>query len=107
MTIRGPLLLIILTLVSPCAEARWMRLRTPNFELYTDSTESRAREVLSELEQFRNVFETQSPRRNVSPLPVRVFLFHSEASFRPFQVRDSSSGYYRGGPDGDYIAMRA
>src|SRR4051812_17514242 len=107
MMIRGLLLLMILGLGSRSADARWMRLRSPNFELYTDSSDSRARQVLTELEQFRNVFVTQSPERNVSPLPVRVFLFQSEASFRPFQIRESSAGYYRSGPDGDYIAMRA
>ena len=45
-----------------------------DFELYTDAGERRGRDALSELEQFRHVFATQASGRNISPLPVRLFL---------------------------------
>ena len=39
---------------------------------YTDGREARAREIVTELEQFRSLFASQAAGRNVSPLPVRV-----------------------------------
>ncbi len=107
MKIRAVLLLLVLGVFSPGAEGRWLCLRSANFELYTDAGESRGREVVLELEQFRNVFATQALGRNISPLPVRVFVFQSEAGFRPFQTNSGSAGYYHRGPDSDYIVMRA
>ncbi len=100
------LLLALATSGWPAGE-RWLRLKSPNFDLYTDAGASRGKEVLSELEQLRNAFVTQAGGRNISPAPVRVFLFRSEASFRPFQVREASAGYFHHGAEGDYIAMRA
>ena len=62
------------------SEGRWLRLKTPNFELYTDAGESRGREVDLKLEQFRNVFAAQASDRNISPLSVREFVFQSDTS---------------------------
>lgn len=107
MKIRVLLLLLVLVVFCTGAEWRWLRLRSANFELYTDASEPRGREVVLELEQFRNVFAAQAAGRNISPMPVRVFVFKSEASFQPFQIKSASAGYYHSGADGDYIAMRA
>ena len=107
MNSRVLLLLLVLVGFCPAAGGRWLRLKSPNFDLYTDAGESRGREVVLELEQFRNVFARQASGRNISPMPVRVFVFQSDAGFRPFQVHETSAGYYHSGPDGDYIAMRA
>ncbi|MEO8126226.1 MAG: tetratricopeptide repeat protein [Bryobacteraceae bacterium] len=106
MKIRVMLLLIALV-AGLGANGRWVRLKSSNFELYTDAGESRGREVVLQLEQFRNVFAAQAADRNISPLPVRVFVFQSDAGFRPFRINEASSGYYHSGPDGDFIAMRA
>ena len=102
-------LLLLLTLLVPClgADGRWVRLKSPNFEIYTDAGEARGREVVVELEQFRNIFAVKASGRNISPLPVLVFVFQSDAGFRPFRINDTSAGYYHSGPDGDFIAMRA
>jgi Flp pilus assembly protein TadD len=107
MKIRVLLLLMVLPTSSLIAGEQWLHLKSPNFDVYTDAGASHGREVLSELEQLRNVFVTELPERNISPLPVRVFLFQSQASFRPFQINESSAGYYHSGPAGDYMALRA
>ena len=107
MKIRVLLLLLVLIVFCTGAEGRWLRLRSANFELYTDAGERRGREVVLELEQFRSVFGAQAYGRNISPLPVRVFVFQSDSSFRPFQMNPASAGFYHSGADGDYIAMRA
>lgn len=59
------------------------------------------------MEQIRHVFETRTKRQDLTPLPVRIFVFRSETEFRPFQVNENAAGYYQAGPDHDYIAMQA
>ena len=66
----------------------------------------RGREVLRRLEQIRHVFETRTKRSNLTPLPVRVFVFRGEADFHHYQVHPRSAGYYQPGTDRDYIAMQ-
>jgi len=59
------------------------------------------------MEQIRHVFETRTQRQNLTPLPIRIFVFKSPADFRPFQVNENAVGYYQAGAEHDYIAMLA
>jgi Flp pilus assembly protein TadD len=99
--------LFILAAFTMSAEDRWVRLVSQNFELYTDAGAVTGRETLRRFEQIRHVFETRTQRKNLSPLPVRIFVFKSEADFRPYQVREYAAGYYQAGHERDYIAMHA
>ena len=65
------------------------------------------REVLRRFEQIRHVFESRTGRGSLTPLPVRVFVFRSEAEFQPYQVNRNAAGYYQSGHARDYIAMQA
>src|SRR5262245_6931865 len=90
-----------------CASASWVRLESPQFELYSSAGAGSGRQALRRLEQIRSVFEARTQQKKLTPLPVRVFLFKSESEFRPFQVNENAAGYYSPGPDRDYIAMQA
>src|SRR5687768_10924274 len=75
-----------LLLIACCAApaATWVRYTSPNFELYTDTREATARDVLGRLELIRHIFlDTAGPAG--APLPVRVFVFASPRDFRPFR----------------------
>ena len=89
------------------AEDRWLRLDSPHFEVLTNSGAGTGREVLRRLEQIRHVFEARTGRGSLMPLPVRVFVFRSEAEFQPYQVNRNAAGYYQSGHARDYIAMQA
>lgn len=88
------------------AEDRWLRLKSEHFEVLTDAGTGPGREVLRRMEQIRHVFETRTKRVNLTPLPVRVFVFRGESDFRPYQVHPDAAGYYQPGSDRDYIAMQ-
>ncbi len=98
------ILLSVITL--PAAEPKWVKLRSPNFELLSNAGAGSGREVLRRMEQIRHVFETRTRRQNLTPLPVRIFVFRSEIDFRPYQVNESAAGYYQAGDERDYIAMQ-
>lgn len=84
-----------------------MRLESAHFELYSSAGAGSGRQALRRLEQIRNVFESRTQQKNLTPLPVRVFLFRSQSEFKQFQVNENAAGYYTPGPDRDYIAMQA
>ena len=95
-------LLLIVCRAVPAAT--WVRYTSPNFELYTDTREATARDVLGRLELIRHVFlDTAGPAG--APLPVRVFVFASPRDFRPFRPTEVTRGFYQSGPERDYIAM--
>src|SRR4030088_1630028 len=102
-------LLVMATMLSSVlsGEDKWLRLQSRNFELYTDAGPSIGRDALRRFEQIRHVFEKRTQSANLSPLPVRIFVFKSEPDFRPYQVHESAAGYYQGGQERDYIAMQA
>lgn len=95
-----------LLLFTLAGQAAWQRLQSGNFELYTSAGAGSGREVLQRLEQIRHVFETRTQQKNLTPLPVRVYVFRSDAEFRRFQVKENAAGYYQSAPDSDYIAMQ-
>jgi Flp pilus assembly protein TadD len=99
--------LFLAVLLCPAADSSWLRLESPHFELVTSAGAGSGREALRRLEQIRNVFESRTQQKNLTPLPVRIFLFRSESEFRPYQVNENAAGYYSPGPDRDYIAMQA
>ena len=51
------------------AEDRWIRLKSPHFEVLTNAGASTGRDVLRRFEQIRHVFESRTGRGNLTPLP--------------------------------------
>ena len=86
------------------ARAGWLRLESPPFEIYTDAGEPAGRRVLQGFEQIRAVFSGLGMAGRET-LPVRVYVFATEAEFRPYRPNPSALGFYQNGPERDYIAM--
>jgi Flp pilus assembly protein TadD len=99
--------LALLSSLGLMAEDRWLRFSSEHFEVFSDAGAGTGREVLRRFEQIRHVFEAQTGRGNLTPLPVRVFVFRSGSEFQPYNVRPDAAGYYQSGFDRDYIAMKA
>ncbi len=88
------------------AAPEWRRIASPRFELLTDASERAGRDAIERFEQVRHVFATLSGVGS-PPLPIRVYLFTSEAEFRRYRPSANVRGFYQSGPDRDYIAMAA
>ncbi len=98
-------LLLFLSLQVSAAE-KWIRVTTPNFELYTPVSVKAAKEKILYFEQVRE-FLNKSTGGNVqdSRIPVRIILFKTEAQYSPYRFNEFASAYYSSGLDRDYIAI--
>lgn len=104
-TLRRLRMLVIIASAAPAAQAAdWQRLASPHFEMITDAEARDAAKVLDRLEAVRHVF-LESIGGKAPAVPVRVFLFASERTFRKFEPRRAVRGFHQGGPDRDYIVL--
>ncbi|HEV2708025.1 MAG TPA: DUF1570 domain-containing protein [Pyrinomonadaceae bacterium] len=90
---------------------RWTSVRSKNFRLVGNASESEIKEVGARLEQFREVFTRLLPGEHFdSRVPVTVVVFASEESYRPFkplylEQPGDVSGYFKSGQHADYITL--
>jgi tetratricopeptide (TPR) repeat protein len=93
------------------AADKWLSIRSKNFLLVGDASESSMRRVGRNLEEFRAGFALMFPAIDKqSPPPITVFVFKDDASFRPFkplyQGRPANvAGYFQPGEDVNFIAL--
>ncbi len=103
---RWPAGLFILMAVLPMAQgADWIRVSTPNFDLYTTCSEASGRRTLEIFEQARAFFlKAQTP---VGGHSARVTLvgFNGPAEYNPYKARELSLAYFMSGALGEYIVM--
>ena len=86
--------------------AEWLKLTSPNFEMFTTANERKGREAILYFEQVRDLFLRIRPGSLVKPLPVRLIAFQNEKEFRRFRFNEFSVAYYLGGDTRDYIVMQ-
>src|SRR5450759_3756563 len=99
---------LILFSAAANAEEKWLRLWTRNFEILTDAGAGKGREVLHRFEEMRQVLIATTHAHEWAGQPVRIFVFRGENEFAVYKDprRRSMAGFYRSGPDRDYIAMK-
>jgi tetratricopeptide (TPR) repeat protein len=83
----------------------WIRLTTPDFELYTTAGEKAGREAMQHFEEVRGFFLKASPIRSTSDFPVRIFLFRSLEEYRPYGMNEISSALFASDAMRDYILV--
>jgi len=93
------------------AADKWLRIRSKNFLLVGNASESSIRRVGRTLEEFRAGVALIFPAiaQQTSP-PIMVLVFKDDASFRPFkplyQGKPANvAGYFQSGLDVDFIAL--
>ena len=85
--------------------SEWLKLTSPNFELFTTTGEKKGREAILYFEQVRDLFVRIRPGSLVNPLPVRLIAFRNEKEYKRFRINEFASAYYIGGDTRDYIVM--
>ncbi len=100
--------IILLTFLhSPGTAAdQWIKLSTPNFELYTTAGEKKGREAILYFEQVRSFFLQASASKRVSEFPVRIVAFRGEKQYHPYRLNDFAIAYFTRGRSRDYIVMQ-
>jgi len=92
-------------LPSSAAQDQWIHLTTPHFELYTTSSEKRAREVILYFEEVRSFFVQASPVRGVTEFPVRIVAFKNARQYEPYRINAFAAAFYTKGRYRDYIVL--
>jgi len=109
MSSRSFLFAIILAafLIRPARAAeQWVKLTTPNFELYTTAGEKKGREAILYFEQVRSFFLEASASKRASEFPVRIVAFRGEKQYQPYRLNDFATAYFTRGRNRDYIVMQ-
>ena len=86
---------------------RWLKIQSPNFELFTTAGERNGREVARHFEQVRAFFREAMGLGLKSGPPVRIVLFRSDKEFAPYAPNDFAMAFYLGAEDRDYIVMKS
>jgi len=102
---RRALAILLLTVVPAMAADRWMRLTTPEFDLYTTSGQKRAADTARLFEEVREFFLKASPLRSRGDAPLRIFLFDDAVEYRMFRPNGYAAAYYVATPASDYIVI--
>src|SRR5271165_1776760 len=92
---------------APAPDPVWRLTRSEHFEVYSQTSDQRARAILMWFEQLRAFFEQPGWNANASPPSsrVRVILFASEQEYQPYRVRATADAYFAGNRNQDYIVM--
>jgi Flp pilus assembly protein TadD len=90
---------------STALAAGWIKLTSPNFELFTTANEKKGREAILYFEQVRDLFLRIRAGSLANPLPVRLIAFQSEKEYKRFRINEFAGAYYMGGDTRDYIVM--
>jgi tetratricopeptide (TPR) repeat protein len=109
MDIRRQLILFFFMLIAirPARSAEsWIKVTTPNFEMYTTNDEKDAARALQVFEQVRYFFMESSPSKPVSASPVRIVAFRSEREYAPYRLNAGAFAYYVRSHNRDYIVMQ-
>lgn len=70
----------------PSKKDVWIRLNTAHYTIYTNGSESKAKDIGLEFERLRAVLARLKPSLRVNaPLPLTVFVFKNDATFDPYK----------------------
>lgn len=85
---------------------QWLKITSPNFELFTTAGSRKGREAVLYFEQVRELFDKIAKAKPGPRTPLRIVAFQSETEFNPYRANESAEAYYVGGPGRDYIVMK-
>src|SRR4051812_31334897 len=85
-------------------EDAWIRMASPNFEMYSSAGERPTREALAYFEQVRGFF-LQALGRDTTPERVFIVAFGSKKQYEPFRLNEFATAYYHSSADRDYIVL--
>jgi tetratricopeptide (TPR) repeat protein len=97
--------ILFLTVIPALAADRWVRMTTPDFELYTTASDKQGRETIRHFEQVREFFLRASPVRSLGDSPLRIFQFDTDSQYKPFRPTESAVAYFVATPAREYIVM--
>ena len=88
------------------AQAQWISLTTPHFEMYTTNAQAPAAQELQFLDEIRSFFAKAAPFSNkAEDLSVQIIAFRSEAEYAPYAFREAGGAYSLRTFNHDYMVL--
>jgi tetratricopeptide (TPR) repeat protein len=109
----------VLTSSIPAAEVdlpkpgeNWIEVSTTNFRFFSNTGRLDTRRIAADLEELRAVLAELTDYNLHSPIPIYIYVFKGDRSFRPYktlyQGRPATlSGYFGAREDANFIAINA
>ncbi|MEE9562999.1 MAG: hypothetical protein V3W50_08015, partial [Thermoanaerobaculia bacterium] len=97
----------------PDPKEKWIRVRSPNFLIYSNTSRRKTTEIGLGFERFRAVFLRLKPgARQRSDLPTTIFIFKNQKSYEPYMSsppqRDRAVvGQFQQSRFGDLVTVNA
>ena len=97
----------------PSKTETWIRVQTAHFTLYSNGSESKAKDIGLEFERLRAVLGLLKPGLKInSPVPTTIYVFRSDSTFEPYKPLYKGkpreiSGLFQPTPDGNFISVTA
>ena len=96
----------------PSKSDRWIEVRTQNFILYADASESKTKDVGLDMERLRTVLLAMKRGSAYAPVPTWIYVFKNHAALEPYLPRRNGepedwAGYFQGTGEGNYAALTA
>jgi tetratricopeptide (TPR) repeat protein len=85
--------------------AGWIKVSTANFDLYTSTSESDARQTLETFERTRDFFLRVKPATQVSQLPITLVAFANAKEYKQYSAKSFTPAYFTSDEQRDYIVM--
>jgi Flp pilus assembly protein TadD len=87
-------LVLLGVLCLSAADVKWIKLKSPNFEMYTTAGERNARDTLRYFEQVRAFFVQAMGSIPGKALPVRIVAFTSKKEYDPYRINNFATAFY-------------
>lgn len=95
----------------PGVDDDWVRVESPNFEVYSDYSTKRAREIVHDLEVLREVFFNEMEMVEKNRMEVTVYAFGKKGDYYAYAAdeqkdRQDTAGLYLARPDRAIIMLK-
>jgi len=85
--------------------SNWLKVTSPNFEMYTTAGSKDGRRTVEYFEQVRDFFMRVRSQQVTTQLPVTIVAFKNAKEYRPYTMSETAIAYFTGDEQRDYIVM--
>ena len=97
---------ILVALAPPLyAASNWLKVTSPNFEMYTTAGSKDGRRTVEYFEQVRDFFMRVRSQQATTQLPITIVAFKNSKEYRPYTLTETATAYFTGDEQRDYIVM--
>jgi tetratricopeptide (TPR) repeat protein len=95
----------MLPAVASAAQATWITVQNPDFQVYSAANQRETRDALNQLERVRGFYIQMMGAPPAKPLPINIVIFGNEKDYIPYRSNSFSAAHYTRSADRDFIVI--